>query len=55
MFVDGVAVPRDTSHTNGYDYADPAMGSITFYGSTCLAIVDGTAQNVTIAFYCQDH
>jgi hypothetical protein len=55
VFVDGVPVPRDTSHTSGYDYADATMGWITIYGPSCAAIVAGTVTDVTITFYCEDH
>ena len=41
VFLDDQSVPRDTSHTNGWDY-DPATNQITFYGSACDELQAGT-------------
>jgi len=47
----GVPVPRSTAHTNGWDYYPDAM-TITFFGSYCDDIEDGTTDSVEFFFGC---
>jgi len=49
--LDGQQVPRDPSHGTGWDY-DPATNTITFYGSTCDQIQQGTGSNVGVDYGC---
>jgi hypothetical protein len=49
---DGVEIPKDPTHTNGWDYTDGAMMSVTLYGPACDAVMAGTVQNVSIVFIC---
>ncbi len=49
--VDGVPVPRSTSHTDGWDY-HPDATTITFFGSYCDDIEAGTVSSVSFVFGC---
>ena len=49
--VDGMAVPRSTSHTNGWDY-HPDASTITFFGSYCTSIESGSVDSVSFEFGC---
>jgi hypothetical protein len=49
---DGTVVPMDRSHTNGWDFTDGAMMSVTLYGPACEAVMAGTVQRVSITFIC---
>ena len=45
------SVPRDGSHTNGWDY-DPATQTVTLYGSSCDQLKTHTVSAVNIIFGC---
>lgn len=47
----GMAVPRSTAHTNGWDYYPDAM-TITFFGTYCSAITAGTVTDVNFVYGC---
>jgi hypothetical protein len=49
--VNGTELPRDTTHTNGWDYTSDAMTSVQVYGPNCNTIMAGTA-SVQIVFKC---
>jgi hypothetical protein len=49
---DGTNIPMDRSHTNGWDFTDGAMMSVTLYGPACDAVMAGTVMNVSIVFIC---
>lgn len=49
--INGVAVPRSPSHTNGWDYHPNAM-TITFFGSYCSQIMMGSTTNVAFIYGC---
>jgi hypothetical protein len=49
--IDGVPVPRDPGHNNGWDYHPDAM-TITFFGSYCEMLEMGSAGEVSFAFGC---
>ncbi len=51
VFFDDVAVPRNPSHTDGWDY-DPATNSITFYGPSCDALRGGAVGEVRVDYGC---
>jgi hypothetical protein len=48
---DGMRVPRDPTHQNGWDYGD-GNTSVQVYGSWCDRLKDGTIKNVDITFGC---
>ncbi len=52
VFGDSGLIPKDTTHTNGWDYTDASMTSIVVYGSTCDKIKAGTIKAVSIKFQC---
>ncbi len=52
VFGDGTKIPRDTTHTNGWDYADPSMNSIQIFGATCDQVMAATIKSVTVTFRC---
>ena len=52
VFGDGVEIPRDMNHANGYDYVDATMQSVQVYGPLCDQIMSGTIKDVTVAFRC---
>ncbi|HMF42556.1 MAG TPA: hypothetical protein VKQ32_17915 [Polyangia bacterium] len=49
VVVDGMEIPKDTSHANGWDYVDNEM-TVQIYGPTCDALQSGSATSVVIAF-----
>jgi hypothetical protein len=49
---DGTSIPRDTTHTNGYDYVDGTMMSIQIYGSWCDQVMSGAIHEVGVNFIC---
>lgn len=49
--IDGVPVPRDPNHVNGWDYHPDEM-TITFFGSYCEMLEMGSAGEVSFAFGC---
>jgi von Willebrand factor type A domain len=51
VFFDKVGVPRDTTHTAGWDY-DPATNQLTFYGSDCDKLKANQVGKVDVVFGC---
>ena len=49
--INGVAVPRSPSHTNGWDYFPNPM-TITFFGMYCETIKMGAMTNVAFVYGC---
>jgi hypothetical protein len=49
---DGVAIERDMTHANGYDYTDGTMNSIQVYGPLCDQIMTGVIHEVSVNFIC---
>lgn len=49
--IDGTPVPRDASHTNGWDY-HPDASTITFFGSYCTQIESGSISSVGFVYGC---
>jgi hypothetical protein len=41
--VGGVAIPRDPTHTDGWDFNDPAHRELTMFGSACERVTAGAA------------
>ena len=50
--VDGVPVPYDATHQNGWDYTDYSYEHLQFYGPICDRLVAAAAPAVTVAFIC---
>ena len=49
--INGMAVPKDTSHQNGWDYHPNAM-TITFFGTYCDTIKMGASTAVNFIYGC---
>jgi hypothetical protein len=47
---DGVALPRDQTHADGWDYTDATMTVIRVFGSACADVTNGAS--VTIDQLC---
>jgi hypothetical protein len=50
-FAGGDLIPRDPSHTRGWDY-DAATNTITFYGAECAAVMSGAVTDIDVDFGC---
>ena len=50
--IDGVTVPMDPTHTNGWDWSDPSFGQIALFGPTCDRLADPMASPVAIVHTC---
>jgi hypothetical protein len=48
--VNGFEIPRDTTHTNGWDYTDATFTQVDIAGPSCDALMNGTATSVTIVY-----
>lgn len=51
VYFDGVPVPRNPGHVNGWDY-HPDAGTITFFGSYCDDLTSGQVASVEFLFGC---
>ena len=51
MTIDGVPVPRDLNHNNGWDYYPDSM-TITFFGTYCANIENGSVTEVAFSYGC---
>ena len=54
VYVNGQAIPRDSSHTAGWDYNGAANDRITLYGTVCDAVATNAAAKVQIIYGCPD-
>jgi len=52
LFADGTYLPRDTSHSEGWDYADATHQTIVLFGATCAGVQSHAIQTVTVNFNC---
>jgi len=52
VFGDGMPIPHDTTHADGWDYTNAAHTMIEVYGPRCDAVKAGTTMNVTVTFRC---
>jgi hypothetical protein len=50
--VDGVPVPYDSNHQNGWDHTDDSYGHLQFYGSVCEHVMAKPDARVTVVFPC---
>jgi len=48
----GVAIPFDARHQNGWDWGDASATSVRLYGAVCDDFLAGRIQTVTIEVYC---
>jgi hypothetical protein len=51
FFNNQIAVPRDPTHMNGWDY-DPVTMTLTFYGGFCDQLSSGQVTDVDIVYGC---
>jgi hypothetical protein len=51
VYADGVLIPRDPTHTNGWDY-DPNTNQLTFYGTVCDDLTAGVVTKLIISYGC---
>lgn len=52
--IDGVTVPRDTTHANGWDWIDQRFGSLEFFGAACTRAQNAsTPQGVGGTVVCE--
>jgi hypothetical protein len=42
--IDGKTIPRDPTHTNGWDWVDQAFGTLAFFGASCATASSGAPQ-----------
>jgi hypothetical protein len=49
---DGLRIPRDATHTAGWDYVDADDTAVEVYGPPCQAIRAGAIVALTVTFYC---
>lgn len=47
----GMTIPRDPTHMNGWDYG-PGNMSINFYGAACDALQSGVTSSITAVYGC---
>jgi hypothetical protein len=52
VYMDGVEVPRDTSHQLGWDYTDATHLKIKLFGASCQKLQDGQKHEVIATFPC---
>jgi hypothetical protein len=52
VFGDGMEIPRDPNHKDGYDYTDASMQSIEVFGPRCQKIMSAEIKDVTVTFRC---
>jgi len=52
--VNGVSIPRDTTHTNGWDWVDQAYGTLTFFGPACNLASAGETPQITGVVRCDN-
>jgi hypothetical protein len=52
--IDGVTVPKDASHRNGWDWNDPSYGQIALFGAACTKLASPSASAVAIVHSCSD-
>jgi hypothetical protein len=50
-FDGGPLIPRDESHTSGWDY-DAGTNTITFYGSDCSTVESGGVVSIGVDYGC---
>jgi hypothetical protein len=51
VYLDGVAIPRDQTHVDGWDY-DPMTNQISFHGPACQQLQSGVVTDLQIIFGC---
>lgn len=51
IYIDGMLIERDLTHTNGWDY-DPLTNQVTFYGPACELLQSGQVTDLQIIFGC---
>ncbi len=54
VYVNGQAIPRDTSKQVGWDYTNPANDRLSLYGTVCDAVANNPGTKVQIIYGCPD-
>lgn len=54
VYVNGQAIPRDTTKKIGWDYSSPANDRLTLYGTVCDAVANDPAAKIQIIYGCPD-
>jgi hypothetical protein len=52
VLVEGQAVPRDASHTEGWDYTDASMSAFQIFGQVCTDVLNNGA-SVDVSYLCE--
>lgn len=52
--IDGITVPKDASHRNGWDWNDPSFGQIALFGAACDRLANPSASAVAVVHTCSD-
>ena len=50
--IDGVDIPHDYDHENGWDYTDSSLEHMQLYGPVCDHVMAAAAPAVTVSFLC---
>jgi hypothetical protein len=50
--IDGLAIPYDETHQNGWAYIDATRAAFSFYGPACDRILSSWESEVQITFLC---
>jgi hypothetical protein len=53
--IDGKKIPRDTTHTNGWDWVDQAFGTLAFFGPACLGASGTGTPQITGVVSCNNN
>jgi hypothetical protein len=51
VYWEGMEIPQDRTHTEGWDFTDPDMTVVQFYGQACVQLTSGPA-TVTVSPRC---
>jgi hypothetical protein len=52
LFADGIQIPHDPTHVNGWDYINAAHTAVQIFGATCARITAGSVIDVTVIYRC---
>ncbi len=54
LLLDGTELPRDTTHTNGWDVTDRGEGEISIFGTECDRIANDPMPQLVVQLGCDD-
>jgi Mg-chelatase subunit ChlD len=56
FYFDGIPVPRDSQHVNGWDWVNPVtMTEVEFFGTWCDMLKNGEVIDVLVEFGCETY